>query len=176
MAYRFATEISWNPELLESGLNANHQTRTLLAPAEIPTTLAEPFSQAITKSEQTRQTQQNNSHCDSFTADDSTPNDDSDQAIGTALKNGRYKCNVETCAKTSFKRPAELKRHYNTIHAVQKPEFWCEVLFCERSLAGAAGIAAGGQPFHRKYRLQAHMQKVHHDGVNVGSSEDMTDG
>jgi hypothetical protein len=166
----------WDPELLGSDLNADHQTRTRLAPAKFPATLTEPFGQAVASGEQTRQTQQNNSHCDSFTADDSTPDDDSNQAIGTALKNGRYKCIMQACANISFKRPTELRRHYNTIHAVQKPEFWCEVEFCERSLAGAAGVAAGGQPFHRRYRLQAHMQKVHHDGFNTGSSEDMTDG
>lgn len=72
---------------------------------------------------------------------------ESDAAIGLVLAGGRFKCNHTHCFGRSFKRPAELRRHYNTTHAVRKPEFWCEVPFCERSLA------AGGRPFCRGYRL-----------------------
>jgi hypothetical protein len=81
--------------------------------------------------------------------------DDSDAAMGTALKNGLFKCILKQCADITFKRPAELKRHYNTIHAAQKPEFWCNVPSCDRS------VAAGGRPFHRKDKLQDHVQRKH---------------
>jgi hypothetical protein len=95
--------------------------------------------------------------------------DDSNTAIGTVLNNGTFKCSVEQCAKKSFKRPAELKRHYNTTHAAQKPEFWCEELFCDRS----AGI--GGRPFHRKYRLHDHMRKIHGREVEINGDDDEAD-
>lgn len=92
--------------------------------------------------------------------------DDSDTAIGTALKNGRFKCNMPQCATKSYKRPAELRRHYNTRHAADKPEFWCEVLHCDRS------AGTGGRPFHRKYRLQDHMRKLHGGRVEMSSYDD----
>jgi hypothetical protein len=92
-------------------------------------------------------------------------NDDSDTAIGTILKNGKFKCTAEECGNKSYARPAELKRHYNTVHAIQKPEFWCDVPSCTRS------VAKGGRPFHRKYRLMDHMQKMHTQGL-----DDMTEG
>jgi dienelactone hydrolase len=172
---RFATELSCDSQLFGSGMNANNQTQTLLARAKIQTTSAESFSPNLERDEKVHRTQHNTPRCYSFTAQDSASDDDPNQAIGTALKNGKYKCNMVACAEKSFKRPAELRRHYNTIHAAQKPEFWCEVVSCERSLAGPAGVAAGGQPFHRKYRLQAHMQKVHHNRVNADSCDDVTD-
>jgi hypothetical protein len=81
--------------------------------------------------------------------------DDTNAAIGIALKNGRFRCNVSQCAHRGFKRFAELQRHYNTTHALQKPEYYCDYAFCERS------AGAGGEPFRRKYRLQNHLEKMH---------------
>ncbi|KAH7413587.1 hypothetical protein DE146DRAFT_638100 [Phaeosphaeria sp. MPI-PUGE-AT-0046c] len=97
---------------------------------------------------------------------DSSDNDDSETAIGTAMKNGRFKCNMVQCGTKSYKRLGELRRHYNTRHAAQKPEFWCKELHCDRS------AAEGGRPFHRKYRLQDHMRKLHSGGRNELSDDE----
>jgi hypothetical protein len=81
--------------------------------------------------------------------------DESDTVIGTALKNGRFKCAAQGCGSKSFNRLPELRRHYNTVHAAKKPEFWCDVQCCTRS------AAAGSRPFHRRYRLMDHMRTMH---------------
>lgn len=91
---------------------------------------------------------------------------DSDAAIGIVLKNGRFKCNMAQCADKSHGRTAELRRHYDTTHATKKPEFWCQVLHCDRS------AAVGGQPFHRKYRLQDHMRNLHGGRVEMSDDDD----
>jgi hypothetical protein len=93
---------------------------------------------------------------------------DSDTIIGTVLKNGRFKCTEPECGAKSFNRRAELKRHYDTTHAAQKPEFWCDVQSCDRN------PVSGGKPFHRKYRLQNHMRKMHKhkSGFNFGMTEE----
>ena len=95
--------------------------------------------------------------------------DDSNTTIGTVLINGTFKCSMIKCATRSFKRPAELKRHYNTTQAARKPEYWCGELLCDRS----AGL--GGRPFHRKYRLHDHMRKIHGREVEVNGDDDEED-
>jgi hypothetical protein len=82
-------------------------------------------------------------------------NDDTNAPIGFALNSGTFKCNVNQCAHKCFSRFADLQRHYRTTHALQKPAYHCEFVFCERS------AAAGGEPFRRRYRLQNHLNKMH---------------
>ncbi|KAF2827047.1 hypothetical protein CC86DRAFT_370118 [Ophiobolus disseminans] len=113
---------------------------------------------------------------DVMVVDASSPEDSSEDEptnnvaqIGIVLANGKYKCNLLECAHKKFSRPAELRRHHDTIHAALKPEFWCRVPFCPRS------AAAGGKAFRRKYRLQDHMRKLHNGGGSggrVGLTED----
>jgi hypothetical protein len=112
-------------------------------------------------SKMTEQSRQNAIDQEPLAADLAPQDDDSDAAIGTALKNGKFKCILERCARKTFKRQAELRRHYKTIHAAQKPEFWCNVLSCDRS------VAAGGRPFHRKDKLQDHVQRMHERGNDM---------
>ena len=81
--------------------------------------------------------------------------DDPELAIGSFHHNGKFKCLQRRCARKSFGRPAELKRHYDTIHAVRKPAYWCREPMCQRSRAN------GGYPFHRNDKLRDHMRKVH---------------
>lgn len=88
---------------------------------------------------------------------------DSDTAIGTALKSGRYKCNVLRCARKTFSRPAELRRHYDTVHIVKR-QFWCLVQSCERS------VSAGGKPFPRQDKLRDHVRSMHIHAAGVRSS------
>lgn len=84
------------------------------------------------------------------------PNDDQpDAVIGMVLRHGKFKCNRRECTLTTFSRTAELRRHYTTVHARQKPEFWCRELFCARS------AASNGRPFPRKDKLRDHVQKMH---------------
>jgi hypothetical protein len=144
----FTTGVPWNPELSES--------KAVVHPAQTSTNPAE-FGTA-------QHTRQHTSFFDPVPAEQSSHSSesDSDIAIGTAMKNGQYKCVNALCSRRSFKRPAELKRHYHTTHAVEKPEFWCEVMFCSRS------AAAGNKPFHRKYRLQDHIRKIHDTGDSMG--------
>jgi hypothetical protein len=168
MSCRFAPEMPWNQDVIESGMSANYQAQNFTTPTQHPVTSIGSSSQVSDRVECKQQTQQDTSFANSAPAELSLHSDDPNTAIGTALKNGTFKCNNILCANKSFKRPAELRRHYNTIHATQKPEFWCEVMFCNRS------AAAGGKPFHRKYRLQAHMRTMH-NRVNAGSSDDMTE-
>ena len=81
--------------------------------------------------------------------------DDSNTVIGTFRHNGKFKCIEPRCARKTFNRQAELRRHYDTIHAPRKPEYWCRVATCPRSRAN------GGYPFPRRDKLRDHMRKVH---------------
>lgn len=49
--------------------------------------------------------------------------EDSGAEIGTALRNGKFKCNQWQCAHKSFSRLPDLRRHHLTAHAIRKPEF-----------------------------------------------------
>jgi hypothetical protein len=99
------------------------------------------------------------------------PNDDQPDAVtGMVLKNGKFKCNRRECTRTTFSRTHELRRHYITVHARQKPEFWCRVQFCSRS------AVAGGKAFHRKYRLQDHMRKIHNREIRMTNAPGATEG
>jgi hypothetical protein len=77
--------------------------------------------------------------------------------IGSLLSNGTFVCDDERCAGRTFARQAELRRHHTTIHAANKPSFWCHVPTCQRSMSG------GGSAFHRKDKLMAHVQSMHPD-------------
>ena len=80
-----------------------------------------------------------------------------DIVIGTIRLSGDIMCRHADCGQP-FGRLAELKRHYATAHAVQKPEYWCSQPLCDRSMAG-------GRPFHRKDKKREHERKVHHRGI-----------
>jgi hypothetical protein len=75
--------------------------------------------------------------------------------IGIVLNNGRYKCIRTACFRMSYNRPAELRRHYITKHALQRREFWCVEPSCERS------VGIGNRPFHRKDKLRDHVRQMH---------------
>lgn len=77
-----------------------------------------------------------------------------DEAIGVYLKNGKLGCPQPSCNARRFGRLAELKRHYETFHAVQKPQYWCEFDWCSR---GRDGI----KPFNRQDKRRDHMRNIH---------------
>jgi hypothetical protein len=81
--------------------------------------------------------------------------EDTATRIGFVLSNGRLVCNHEKCAGRSFARKAELKRHYLTLHAHSKPNFWCPFPACPRS------EHRGDKAFHRKDKLTAHIRSMH---------------
>lgn len=83
--------------------------------------------------------------------------DDHVSRIGSLLSNGKFICDNERCAGRTFARQAELQRHHTTLHAANKPNFWCQVPFCRRSMD------AGGRPFHRKDKLKSHVRSMHRD-------------
>ncbi|KAH8702998.1 hypothetical protein GQ44DRAFT_692794 [Phaeosphaeriaceae sp. PMI808] len=76
--------------------------------------------------------------------------------IGSVLSNGKFICDNERCAGRTFARRADLKRHHTTLHAVNKPNFWCQVPSCSRSMSARGGA------FHRKDKLMAHVWNMHH--------------
>lgn len=82
--------------------------------------------------------------------------------IGSILSNGIFVCDNKNCAGLTFARQAELRRHFTTLHATNKPEFWCQVPFCQRSMK------TGGQPFRRKDKLKPHIRSMH-SGIEGGS-------
>lgn len=75
--------------------------------------------------------------------------------IGSILSNDKIVCNAERCGGRSFARLAELRRHYTTHHATNRPDLWCHVPTCRRSMLG------GGEAFHRKDKLAAHIRNMH---------------
>jgi hypothetical protein len=77
--------------------------------------------------------------------------------IGSLLNNGKFICEDEKCAGLTFARQAELRRHHTTIHDPNRPNFWCPVSSCRYSMS------AGGQAFHRKDKLMAHVRTMHAD-------------
>ncbi|KAH7406457.1 hypothetical protein DE146DRAFT_391989 [Phaeosphaeria sp. MPI-PUGE-AT-0046c] len=84
--------------------------------------------------------------------------DDDDEAvtrIGYVLSNRKFVCNHQRCVGQSFGRLTELKRHQTTLHAANKPNFWCHEPTCPRSVGG------GDKPFHRKDKLAAHVNSMH---------------
>ncbi|KZM23323.1 metal ion binding [Ascochyta rabiei] len=83
------------------------------------------------------------------------PNEAATTTIGSVLSNGKFTCNNSKCSDLSFARQAELRRHHATLHAPHKPEFWCQVPACPRSME------AGNRPFHRKDKLAAHTRSMH---------------
>lgn len=86
-----------------------------------------------------------------------TETEDTVARIGSILSNGKSACDAEGCAGLTFNRQADLKRHYTTLHANNKPNFWCHVSHCRRSMS------AGGKAFHRKDKLMAHIRRMHPD-------------
>lgn len=81
-----------------------------------------------------------------------------DAIIGTIRLSGKVVCQHLGCSQ-SFGRPAELKRHHATSHAINKPDYWCRRPICDRS-------RVGGRPFHRKDKMSEHERKVHHRGIH----------
>lgn len=81
------------------------------------------------------------------------------------LKSIAFRCSAPGCNSGTFSRWHELKRHFNGSHTAQGvgDEFWCEVLWCERS-------RGGGYPFPRKDKLEDHVRKVHTSVVGTASS------
>jgi hypothetical protein len=164
--------VSWGAELLESDTSADSQAQPSTTAIGFLADPAGPSSKVLKNGKLIEETQQNTLRLAPTSTDESLQDCDStsDEEIGAVLKNRKYKCNAAACADKIYGRPAELRRHYDTIHAIQKPEFWCEVMFCTRK------EAAGNKPFSRKYRLEDHMRKVHNNEANVGDHIDMTEG
>ncbi|KAH8723292.1 hypothetical protein GQ44DRAFT_570872, partial [Phaeosphaeriaceae sp. PMI808] len=69
----------------------------------------------------------------------------------------KFMCDDERCAGRTFVRQADLRRHHTTLHATNKPNFWCHVALCRRNMS------VGGEAFHRKDKLMAHIRSVHPD-------------
>ncbi|KAH8745010.1 hypothetical protein F5883DRAFT_511192 [Diaporthe sp. PMI_573] len=84
-----------------------------------------------------------------------TETEDAVARIGSVLDNGKFACDVEGCRGKTFARLAEFRRHHTTHHASNKPNFWCQVSSCRRSMSG------GGEAFHRKDNLDAHVRSIH---------------
>jgi hypothetical protein len=82
---------------------------------------------------------------------------EADTIIGTIRLGGDIRCYHLGCTR-AFGRLTELRRHYTTSHAVQRPEYWCSQPTCNRSMAG-------GRPFHRRDKVRDHERRVHHCGV-----------
>jgi hypothetical protein len=80
-----------------------------------------------------------------------------DTIIGTIRLSGEIMCQHSGC-KQPFGRLAELKRHYTTSHAVEKPEYWCSQPMCDRGMVG-------GRPFYRRDKMRDHERSVHHRNV-----------
>jgi hypothetical protein len=85
---------------------------------------------------------------------DSEGDVDSETVIGFVLGNGRFRCQDRCCRHKTFRRLAELRRHYESTHA-KKLAFWCGVPSCDRS----RGL--GQRPFHRKDKLNNHVRAMH---------------
>jgi hypothetical protein len=65
-----------------------------------------------------------------------------------------FRCGFSACANQSFNRWYDLKRHHDGAHAAAKPDFWCHVVDCDRSMIG-------GRSFPRKDKLHDHVRKMH---------------
>lgn len=78
----------------------------------------------------------------------------SPEIIGSLLSNGRFKCTEGACARKTFGRVTELRRHITTTHAADKPQFWCHVPSCARS---------SKKPFSREDKLASHIRSMHED-------------
>ncbi|KAH7082245.1 hypothetical protein FB567DRAFT_101770 [Paraphoma chrysanthemicola] len=85
----------------------------------------------------------------------STNVSDDDPVVGFLLQSGRFKCVDIRCARRSFGRRAELKRHYDGAHAPVRHIYWCPVPSCERS------SSIGGKCFYRKDKLNDHIRAMH---------------
>ncbi|KAH7392065.1 hypothetical protein DE146DRAFT_661547 [Phaeosphaeria sp. MPI-PUGE-AT-0046c] len=65
--------------------------------------------------------------------------------------NSRFlRCNVPRCNNISFARMQDFERHYNSLHALHPPQFWCTVPECTRDT-----------PFPRKDKMEAHARTRH---------------
>jgi hypothetical protein len=84
-----------------------------------------------------------------------TEAEDAVARIGSVLSNGKFVCDIKECGGRTFARQADLKRHHTTLHATNKPNFWCRVSTCRRSMSGGDGA------FHRKDKLDAHVRSMH---------------
>lgn len=80
--------------------------------------------------------------------------------IGVILSNGsvrndKYRCHEPLCSGATFNRLADLKRHHSTRHAEARPEYWCPIDGCPRSLNG------GEEAFSRRDKMKDHLRRVH---------------
>lgn len=90
---------------------------------------------------------------------DLTDAQDYPNKVGSVLENGKFMCDYDKCAGRTFARYPEFRRHYTTIHAARKPNFWCEVPQCRRSVGGR------GNAFHRRDKLMEHVRSMHPEVV-----------
>jgi hypothetical protein len=75
--------------------------------------------------------------------------------IGSVLNNGEFTCTNDRCTGITFRRCAELRRHYETLHDTNRVDFWCDIPTCRRSKGH------GREAFHRMDNLVAHMRTAH---------------
>ena len=75
--------------------------------------------------------------------------------IGSVLSNGKFLCAAKGCERLTFGRQADFRRHHTSLHAAIKPNFWCQVPTCRRSMI------RGGTAFSRKDKLAAHVREWH---------------
>ncbi|KAF2875455.1 hypothetical protein BDV95DRAFT_274003 [Massariosphaeria phaeospora] len=82
------------------------------------------------------------------------------EVIGVILSNGTprtdiYRCNDADCSGATFGRLQDLKRHHRHYHQTPRPEYWCPVYGCSRSVVGRQGA------FVRKDKLADHVYNMH---------------
>jgi hypothetical protein len=70
-------------------------------------------------------------------------------------------CHSPGCRNRIFGRLAELRRHYDSKHAVIKPQYWCPYPECPRSKGD------DNRSFPRKDKLKDHIQRLHSEGGNT---------
>ena len=91
----------------------------------------------------------------SSTVTHTSDTEDTVTKIGSVLNNGKFACDYEECVGRTFTRQAELRRHHTTLHAANKPRYWCWAPTCRRSMG------RGGKAFPRKDKLMAHVRSMH---------------
>jgi hypothetical protein len=91
---------------------------------------------------------------------DVSANDMSDPVIGHLTTSGKFKCPDLDCSNVSFGRQADLRRHYDHVHADRRFEFFCTFDGCARSKKPTS--KAKGRSFGtREDKMREHMRTVH---------------
>ena len=88
------------------------------------------------------------------------PNTNDDANASTRIVIGTFRLNGDSKRQhlnyhRSYSHLAERRRHYETQHSIVKPEYWCNVPLCERS------VVLAGRPFHRVDKMREHVRMVH---------------